>query len=289
MARKSKKLTSRQRQSQRIMREKAAAKKRKERVRKLQYGGAGLAIVVGLGVGVWIWQNNIIERTTTTIVNGMYQMTVDAGFSLDAMYLEGRDRTSMADIEKALGVKKGYPILRLSLDEARKQLEKIPSVRTAAVERALPSTLYVRIVEREPVALWQHKGKVALIDDNGVVMNDIDSKPYQHLPLVVGSDAPEHVKEALHILASEPGLTEHFTAAVRVGERRWNFRMKEGIEVKLPEEGATQAWKKLADIDKRQQLLQRDIRVIDLRAPGKLFIKLSPEDTHQNVSGAKET
>ncbi|MFW0777422.1 MAG: cell division protein FtsQ/DivIB [Rickettsiales bacterium] len=289
MARKKSKLTSRQRQSQRIMREKAAMKKHKERVRKLQFIGAGIAVAVGLGGGYWIWQNNIIERTTTAIIDGAYQITIDAGFSLEAMYLEGRSRTSMAEIEKALGVKKGDAILRLSLDEAREKLEKIPSVRSAAVERALPGTLYVRIIEREPVALWQSKGRVTLIDDNGVVMNDVDRAPYQHLPLVVGSDAPDHVKEALSILAAEPALSEHFVAAVRVGKRRWNFRLEDGVEVKLPEQGAKEAWQKLADIHERKELLGRDVRVIDLRAPGKLFIKLSPEDMPHKAVGAKET
>lgn len=271
------------------MREKAAMKKRKLIMRRLQYVGGVLAIVGGASGGFWMWKHSVVSRTVETVVNGGYRMTADAGFALQSLYLEGRNRTPMGDIEKALGVKKGAPILQTSLGEMREKLEAIPSVKTAAVERALPGTLYVRIVEREPVALWQQGGKVALVDDNGVVMNDLDSAPYMHLPLIVGNDAPKHVKEILTILASEPELSKRFVAAVWVGDRRWNIRLNSGVEVKLPEIAPEEAWKKLAELQTHQQLLDRDVRAIDLRAPGKLFIKLSPEVMPHKTANAKET
>jgi len=289
MARKSDSLTSRQRQSQRIVREKAAMKRRKELLRKAQYIGAALSVVLGLTGGVWVWKHNIIEKAVAATTSGAYQMTVNAGFELEFLYLEGRNRTAMGDIEKALGVKEGGPILQLSLAQTREKLEAIPSIKSAAVERALPSTLYVRIVEREPVALWQNQGKIVLVDDKGVVMNGIDSAPYMKLPLIVGVGAPQHVEEILTILASAPELSNRFVAAVRVGDRRWNIRLNEGVEVKLPEKNSVEAWKKLAELQAHQQLLDRDVRVIDLRAPGKLFIKLSPEDMLAKTAGAKET
>lgn len=270
------------------MREKAAQKKRKEIVRRVQYIGAALAVVLGLSGGFWVWKNNIIEKSAKIITDGAYKISVDSGFSLQSLYLEGRNRTSMADIEKALGVKKGGPILQISLDEARIRLEAIPSVKTAAVERALPDKLYVRIVEREPVAIWQNQGKMALVDDNGVVMN-VDGDNYKNLPLIVGEDAPKHVDEALAIIASEPSLAKRFQAAVRVGERRWNIRLNDGLEIKLPEKNPEVAWKKLADLQASQRLLDRDVRVIDLRVTGRLFIKLSPEYTPGKNPGAKET
>jgi len=289
MARKSDAMTPRQRQSQRIMREKAAMKRRKLILRRMQYAGGVLAIIGGASGGFWMWKNSIVSHTTQAMVTGGYRMTAKAGFSLQSLYLEGRNRTPMSDITQALGVKKGDPILQASLDGIREKLEAIPSVKTAAVERALPGTLYVRIVEREPVALWQKDGKIILVDDNGVAMNDLDSAPYMHLPLIVGDEAPKHVKEILTILAREPELSKRFTAAVWVGDRRWNIRLTGGVEVKLPEKDPEAAWQALADLQTHQQLLDRDIRAIDLRAPGKLFIKLSPEVMPGKTVNAKET
>lgn len=290
MARKTDTMTPRQRQSARIMREKAAMKRRKVLLRKMQYIGAAVAIVLGAAGGFWMWKNSVISRSITAMVDGGYQATADVGISLQSLYLEGRNRTAMADIEQALGVSKGDPILQASLSGMRERLEKIPSVKTAAVERALPGTLYVRIVEREPVALWQHAGKIALVDDNGVVMDDLDSAPYRHLPLIVGPGAPAHIAELLGILVQEPELRKRFTAAVWVGDRRWNIRLSGDVEVKLPEKDAIDAWKTLGGLQAHQQLLDRDVKAIDLRAPGKLFIKLSPQDMPVKGTGsAKET
>jgi cell division protein FtsQ len=136
----------------------------------------------------------------------------------------------------------------------------------------------VRIVEREPVAMWQHEGKMALVDDNGAVMTGLDMAQFQQLPLILGDDAPKHVSEVLAILASQPDLVKRFAAAIHVGERRWNIRLSaqagENIEIKL------------AELETKQKLLDRDIKVIDLRMPGRMFIKLVPENEPIKPAGS---
>jgi cell division protein FtsQ len=289
MSRKAEKLTPRQRQSQRIMREKASKKKRQAIAHKCLVAGSALLSVALVGSGVWMWKNGVAARALQATVDGAYSLTADAGFALRDVYLEGRSRTPMAEINAALAVKTGEPILQFSLEDARKRLEAIESVKLAAVERELPGTLFVRIVEREPVALWQHQGKMALVDDNGMVMHDIEMAPYARLPLIVGADAPANVGELMAILAAQPALAKQFAAAVRVGERRWNIRLESGVEIKLPEKDALAAWNKLADLQARQQLLDRNIKVIDLRLPERLFITVKPEDRPIKSSGAKDT
>lgn len=293
MARKTEGLTSRQRQSQQIMREKNARKKRKVIMRRMYVVSGGLIMASVVASGVWLWKSTTAVRTLQTTVDGAYGLTANAGFAVKSLYLEGRNRTTMEELNKALGLKKGDPILRLSIDEIRDRLEHIESVKAAAVERSLPGTIYVRIIEREPVALWQNNNKLALVDDNGVVMNGVDISPYRHLPLIIGDNAPGHVKELMDILAVEPELAKHFSAAIRVSDRRWNIRLsvKKGddIEIRLPEVNPAQAWKKLAEADVRQQLLDRNIKVIDLRLEGKMFIKLAPEEIQTKTSNARET
>lgn len=287
-------MTARQRQSQQIMRAKAAQKKRQALLHKLYIVG-GSALCMGLlAFGAWCWQTGAIGRAANAVVDEVYGLTADAGFSVQSLYLEGRSRTSMEEVNKAMSITKGDPILRISLDEVRQRLEKVESISQATVERALPGTLYVRIVEREPVALWQHQGKVALVDDNGAVMTGLDMEPYQQLPLIIGNDAPLHVHEVLSLLSEEPDLARRFAAAIRVGERRWNIRIasrqNDIIEVKLPEVNVTGAWKKLGDMQESQQVLDRDIKEIDLRLEGRMFIKLAPDDIPgKKSSNARDT
>jgi cell division protein FtsQ len=292
MARKAAKLTPRQRQSQQIMRDKAARKKRKALMRKLILVGGGAFCTLLVSGGLWTWKSGAALRTANAIVRGGYQLTGQAGFTVQALYLEGRNRTALGEIEKALGVKKGDPILELSLGEIRDRLAAVESIKFAAVERSLPHTLYVRIVEREPVALWQNQGKLALVDDNGAVMNDLDIAPYKQLPLIIGEDAPQHIGELMAILGTEPQLARRFVAAIRLGDRRWNIRLSsaEGtIDIKLPESNPSDAWKKLAELAVREQLLDRNVKVIDLRLEGKMFIKVAPEDMPGKATTARET
>jgi cell division protein FtsQ len=247
MAKKSDNLSTRQRQSQQIMRDKGAKKKRKALLRKATIAAGALCAFTVVAGGVWVWKTSAISRAANAVTDGAYNMTAKAGFSLQNVYLEGRGRTSMEEINNALGIKKGEPILRLSLDETREKLEQIESVKMAAVERSLPDTLIVRVVEREPVAVWQYQGQLALVDDKGTVMRDIDSKPYQELPLIVGSDAPSHVAELMEILAAEPELAKRFSSAIYVGERRWNIRLASGVEIKLPQDDAVEEARRAAN------------------------------------------
>lgn len=289
MARRSAPLTTRQRQSQRIIREKKVRKARQALLHKtLWVSSIAFALLLG-GGGFWAVKTGLPAAFAHNVSDSFYAFTVRHGYSVQSLYLDGRSRTSMADIEKALDIKKGDPILRLSLDEVRARLERIESVRFATVERELPGALYVHIVEREPVALWQHSGKIALVDDNGAVMNDLDVSAYQNLPLIVGNGAPPHVAELLAMLAMEPALAKRFTAATRVGERRWNIRLDNGIEVRLPEENPHVAWKTLATLEEKQQLLTRDVKVIDLRLKDRLFIRLPADTTPGKPASAKET
>ncbi len=240
--------------------------------------------------GIWMWNTGAIARAAEDTRKSFYARTAQMGFTVRATYLEGRNRTAMAAIEKALGYKTGDAILSLPLDELRARLEAIPTIRQAAVERALPHSLHIRIVEREPVAIWQMGGRLNLIDDEGAVMSDLDLKRYAQLPLVVGRGAPTHVREALGLLRQEADLAPLVQAMVRVSDRRWNVKLKTGIEIKLPQDEADKAWASVAALQRDQQLLMRDIRAIDLRGAERMTIQRSapPAPPLKNIS-AKET
>jgi cell division protein FtsQ len=281
-------LTPRQKQSRKIMREKESKKRREEFRRRMQFAcGMLLGVIVVGGSGAFYY-SGMLAKTTKAVTDGFYGVTIRAGLAVRSLHIEGRNRTSMKEILDALEVKKGAAILRFSLDDMRDRLQKIPSVKEAAVERALPDGLYVRIIEREPVALWQNQGKLSLVDDNGVVMNDLDLSTHKDLPLIVGEGAPAHVMELMNILASEPELAKDFASAIRVGDRRWNIRLKNELEIKLPEEAPETAWRKLAKLQEDEKILERDVKVIDLRVPDRTFMKLSPTLMAPSAN-AKET
>ena len=216
---------------------------------------------------------SLLQRATDKIV----QETGLLGLTVSDISVEGRETTDRETILAALDAGPGTPILAVSPTRAKDQLEALPWVRTAVIERRLPGTIYVRLVERKPLALWQHGGKIELIDREGDVIPVVQLGQFASLPMVVGEGAPRHAAELLHLLASEPELAARVTAAIRVGERRWNLRIDNAIDVLLPADEAANAWSQLARLERSNAILKRDLQTIDIRLPDRLVLRVSPD------------
>ena len=199
------------------------------------------------------------------------------GLTVSDIRVEGRETTDRETILAALAVGPSAPILAVSPTRAKVRLEALPWVRTALIERRLPGTIYVRLVERKPLALWQHGGKIELIDHEGDVIPIARLDRFAKLPMVVGEDAAPHAAEFLEMLAGEPELAARVSAAIRVGDRRWNLRIDNAIDVLLPADGVANAWSQLAGLERSSAILKRDLQTIDLRLPDRLVLRVSPE------------
>ena len=241
---------------------------------RLRYTIAAVA-VTGLTGGLW-FSGWIAERAERSL-DWSYGLSADAGLAVDDVLVEGRHRTDAGAILAALEVERGLPILAFDPHAAKQRLEALPWVAKAAVERRLPSWIYVSLTERQPLALWQLDGKLTVIDSDGTVIPGAKIERFASLPLVVGQDAPAHAADLLALLDSEPNLRPLVTAAFRVSGRRWNLRLEGGIDVQLPEAGADLAWAKLAEVERQQQVLERDVIVSDLRLPDRLIVRTTGE------------
>ncbi len=217
----------------------------------------------------------------------LLEATAALGLRVADIRVEGRRTTDRETIFDALGAHLGTPILAIDPVRAKAKLERLPWVRSALIERRLPDMLYVRLVEREPLALWQHDGKIELIDRTGAVIPVTHLNRFAKLPLVVGADAASHAAQLLKLLASEPDLAARVTAAVRVGGRRWNLRIDKAIDVLLPAGDPAAAWADLARLQRSSAILQRDVQAIDLRLPDRLVVRVAPEPAKEAPTAKK--
>jgi cell division protein FtsQ len=255
----------------------------------LQWGGGALAVALLAGGITWITMSGFAGRQMSALGDGLVILGGDAGFVVDRVLADGRKQTASSDLLRALDVRIGSPIFGVDLDAARKRIAALPWIESVTIERRLPDLLYVRIVEAEPMALWQHEGKLRLLSRNGEVINEPQPLRFATLPLVVGAGAPEHTADLLAMLATQPQLQVQVKAAVRVGERRWNLRFANGTDVKLPEERAAEAWAELARLEREFGILGRDLTVIDLRVPAQLLVRLSPTAVTREKGDGNDT
>jgi len=260
-------------QYKKASRERANRKRRKELSRSAKFIG-----VAGLGGGllffvVWVFVSGTASLWRDQVANAFYHKTAEAGFALTDVYLSGHDKLSKQAILHHSRLRYGEPILSLSLKELQQNLESLPQIRNADIRRQLPGALYIHITERYPVALWQEGEKLHLIDEDGVLMGDGDAVKHNHLPLLVGHKAPEHLHELFALLDTAPHLKEVFDSAVFVGGRRWNLWLTNGIEVKLPEDHAIDALAQLEKLQTQQPLQGADISSVDLRVPERMFLR----------------
>lgn len=200
-----------------------------------------------------------------------------AGLVVQEVLVEGRRETSRQRMLAALNVNRGDLVLTFDVEEARNRLEDIGWIASARVERLLPDTIRVSIVERTPVAIWQEKGKFLLVDASGAVIGPEGVERFPHLKVVIGKDAPRHAQALIAMLERQPELMKQVKAATRSGGRRWNLRMMNGIDVRLPETDAFAAWDRLAKYELQHKLLGRDIASIDLRLPDRVVVKVRQE------------
>ena len=209
------------------------------------------------------------------------------GLTVSDIEVEGRETTDRETILAALAAGPGTPILAVSPARAKEELEALPWVHSAVVERRLPGTLYVRMIERKPLALWQHGGRIELIDREGGVIPVTRLDQFARLPMVVGDGAATHAAEFIDMLASEPDLAARTTAAIRVADRRWDLRIDNAIEVLLPAEDTAGAWSRLASLERSNAILKREVQTIDMRLPDRLVLRVTPEAAKESPVARK--
>ena len=237
-------------------------------------GGIAVTIFsIVIAVPTWLWQSERVSDATSSVFKVAAESLADAGMRVEEVMLEGRQNQSSAKILQALAISRGAPLLSIDLKSARARLEKLPWIRVASVEREYPDTVRVRISERRPLALWQRKNELVLVDDKGTIITSQKLDRFSDLLVLVGKDAPMHAVSLLSILAFEPALKQRVNAAVRVGGRRWNIRMDNGVYVRLPETDAMSAWQRFARLERQHKLLKQDLLSIDLRIPNQLIVR----------------
>lgn len=200
-----------------------------------------------------------------------------AGFPISAVTITGQSRLRERELLDAAGVGPRNSLPFLDATAVRERLMKAPLVKSARVMKLYPDRLVIAIEERQPSALWQRDGRVAVISEDGVPIDELRDERYLGLPFVVGEGAQKRLLEFHMLLARAGDLAHRIKAGVLVAGRRWNLDMTNGVTVKLPEMDPFGALDTLARLQREARILDKDVMTIDLRIPDRISVRLTEE------------
>jgi cell division protein FtsQ len=172
--------------------------------------------------------------------------------------------------------------------DVRTKLEALPLVRSAGVRKLFPNEVVINLVERQPYALWQKDGELFVVSADGTAIDKLRDQRFASLPLVVGPGANARAAEYAAILDAAGPLRSRIRAGMLISGRRWNLKMANGIDIRLPEEGATDAVARLARLERDQNLLEKDVLAIDLRIPDRTVVRLTEEAASAHADAIKK-
>lgn len=230
-------------------------------------GVLALALVVALGTG------DRAERLGERLTQATGAQFARLGFRLKTVHIEGASDMARADILNATGAYEGQPVIGLDLEAVRQSVESVGWVKQARIVRLLPDTLVVAVTERRQLAVWQNRGRTFVIDAEGQVIPEANAARFPNLPLIVGEGANEFAARILPEVAARPRLMERLEALVRVDNRRWDLRLKDGSLVQLPAVDEEAALIQLEQLDQRSRILELGFERIDLRDPNMVAVR----------------
>lgn len=255
-----------------------------------RYAGTFAACIVMLsGAGAGVVMGDHLGPAGVAIADARDALANAAGFRIVRLNIAGRKQLTQDDVLAIGGITGRTSLLFLNAATVRDKLKASPWIADATVAKYYPDRLQIDITERSAFALWQQGGQLSVIAEDGAVLEPFVSKRFASLPLVVGTGAAPAAKDFLNLLARYPQIQKEVRAIVMVGERRWNLRLNNGIDVRLPAQNPDKALALLGQLDRDKQLMSRDVVAIDLRLPDRVSVRLSEEASKARDDLMKKT
>lgn len=218
--------------------------------------------------------------------------------AVDRVIVQGNQRLSVGEIEALVSDVRGQSLLTVDLHVFQTRLLGSPWVQSVTVRRILPSTVDVRIVERDPVAIARLGQQLYLVDGTGVIIGEYGPQYSDFdLPIVDGMAAPApggdgglaidpaRAQLAARFLASMAGRPELRRSVSQVDvSREGNVTVLLGGDPALLYLGDEQFVERLRTyLEIRPTLEERmaDVDYVDLRFGQRVVVKDRSDRTHR--------
>ncbi|WP_294642381.1 cell division protein FtsQ/DivIB [uncultured Aureimonas sp.] len=215
----------------------------------------------------------VLGSHTTAVIDAVAE---PLGLSIDTVDVTGYAETSEIDVLQTLWMAGAQTLPALDVTAAREAIEAMPWIESATIEKEYPNRVKIALVEKKPFALWQRDKDLWIVDHDGREIVPYATTRFTDLPFVVGPGAAREAADILDKMALVPELDQRIKAYVRVGDRRWDLRLDNGVVIRLPELDPIEAAATVMRVDRNEGLLARDIVSVDMRLADRMVVKLTP-------------
>lgn len=246
----------------------------------------GFAPGTGRRITGWIFAGMAVAATVAAVLafqvpqlfgTALGEAIGNSGFALRHVEIRGEHRVSSLAIQNVAFDQPSMAMPLIDLETTRQRLLRFGWIKEARVQRRLPDTLVIDVVERTPAAIWQNNRQLTLVDVEGVVLEPVRIEAMPDLPRVIGAAANRHLAALNALLEAAPHLRPQVTDATWIGDRRWDLHFQSGELLSLPEgdDASRRALTTFARMDQQSTLLGRGYARIDMRIPDRLIVRLT--------------
>ncbi len=235
-------------------------------------------VVVAGAATVWLSDADRRESLNLAVNDLRREIATRPEFMVSAMTVDGASQGTSEDIREILSLSFPTSSFDLDLPAIRERVEELPAIASVAVRVRPGGILELNVAERTPVVVWRTHEGLTLVDPEGNVTGPAISRAaHAQMPLIAGEGAEHHVQEALRLFSAAAPLADRVIGLVRVGERRWDLVLDRGQRIKLPELGAVEALDRVVALNHAEELLGRDIKVVDMRLAHRPTVQLTEQ------------
>lgn len=207
------------------------------------------------------------------------QTQSDARFAVRSIEVAGAVHTPRAQIDAITRRYVGLNLFKIDIARVQNDLGSLVWIQRIAIEKKLPDTLRINVVERTPVAIVRdHDGYLDYVDGTGVVLTELSpSIGDDDLPVIAdaaGAELARTVRFVRDLKVADNALYSRVAEVRPVAPRGFAvFDRDLATTVYLNADDAVSKWRNLYSVMQGERLGKAAIEYADLRFADRIVIK----------------
>lgn len=235
------------------------------------------AFVIALAIGIYLSDQARREAFGQSYVAIKSSVEQRPEFLVGLLAIDGATPELADAVRAKLDISLPLSRFDLDLDALRARAESLDAVASAEVKIGTSGVLQVAVTERQPAYVWRSIAGLMMMDASGHRIAGLAERSDRaDLPLVAGEGADAAIAEATQLLRAAGPLAPRIRGLVRISDRRWNIALDRDQTILLPAIDPVDALDSLLALNKAEDILARDITVIDLRNEHRPVLRLAP-------------